>query len=566
MRVQNAANTWVIVGVVGRRGVGLWALAPRLAYDADMLSRLAPVVIGAAVLSGTVAACSLILDTGDLPAIDAVFIDAHPPDANLDASAMGISIVSIDPITIDEGVGTGGGRPAQIYMKTNNLLPNATISVAWADGDTENPPELVGSMLSLPNGGAVGISVRVPELDTLDELPGTDPVTRDITVTITQTDGGGGSYMATETITVKGHDALVVTGNVVTDALDPERVYTSVTLGNTATAAGSSTIRATGTRPLIYNAIGSIVVWWNLDANAAGTSPGAGGCAAGTGGAGSLLGGSPGTAGGCATSGGDGGDADGGLGAGGSPGGGGGFGAAGDGNPPGAGVESGVPMLVPFTPQPSGVHHGNGGGGGGGALLSQNGVAGGGGGGAIGLTAGGTVEVHGSITTNGAPGATTGGSGGDGGGGSGGAIMIRSVAPITAGTLSAVGGTAAGTNAGAPGRIRVDAPQVALTANPPHHPGPAWPTTTPTLVDSASITVRLAGVGCHGMIGATVTSGGCADQADALLAADVTLSLVPGLNRICALWDTTTIATPTQGLREARSCVDVVYVDSPGVD
>jgi hypothetical protein len=546
---------------VGRRGVGLWARAPRLPYDAPMLSRLAPVVIGAAVLSGTVGACSLILDTGDLPtAPNDAPVDARPPDANLDANPMAISIMSVEPLTIHEGVGTGGGRPAQIYMKTNNLLPNATVSIAWADGSDVDPPELVESMITVKDGGAVGLSIRIPETEALDEVAGEDPAQRELTITVVQMDPDGASYMATTNLAVKGHDALVVTGNVVTDTLDPDRIYTSVKLGETA---GSGTIRAVGSRPLIYNAIGAITVNSNIDVSGNGfasngsATPGAGGCRGGLGNPDVLLGG-PGDPGACGVSGGSAGAASGGAG------GGGGYGTAGSGNAAGAGEVAGNAMLVPFTAAAAGgENHGNGGGGGGASSLLGPGTAGGHGGGAVGLTAGGALEIHGTISANGAAGNGGGGGGGKGGGGSGGAILLRSATAIPAATLSANGGTAANSAAGGAGRIRVDAPQLSATASPPVVAGPSWSETTPTLVTSPTFTARINGTGCQGVYGAEISNGGCIDPRDAALPNDITITLAPGFNRVCTLWTGTEDAGGTEARAEAKSCVDIVYLQPP---
>ncbi|MBX9640497.1 MAG: hypothetical protein K2X97_12425 [Mycobacteriaceae bacterium] len=160
-------------------------------------------------------------------------------------------------------------------------------------------------------------------------------------------------------------------------------------------------------------------------------------------------------------------------------------------NHPGAGGGSyGSSSLLPLI--------GGSGGGGAGGGIAFPGSGGGGGGGAFLLAASGTVNVTGSILSNGgASGAAAGdGAGSSGGGGSGGAIRIVATTLSGNGAISAVGGGAGSVSAvaytwvtgssGASGRIRLEAETYTRTAasTPAHSfaaPGPIFIAGLPTL-------------------------------------------------------------------------------------
>src|SRR5688572_11995545 len=348
-----------------------------------MLARLAPLAIVGGLVTAAVSACSLILDTGNLPTPDGA------PDARYDADPSMLRIEDVEPAAIDEGVGTGGGRPAQIFVDAPNLIAGATIEVAWEDTglpEEEPDPELVDSVVSSGR-QALGLSIRVPELPTLDE-----GATRAIRVTVTQLVDGT-PISATATIDVRGHVPFVATAAIDTDALDPQRLYSSISF--------PVDTHATGSLPLILRTVGPVTIEAQVDVSgigAAGTGgPGAGGCIGGAGAADLELGGQ-GQAGACGDGGGAGGAA-------GADGGGGGYGTEGNGGDGIGGAASGAAMLVPLSPQPAGANHGNGGGGGGAGTLGQGGD-GGHGGGVVAIFAAGRITIG----TNGRVAAT----GGDG--------------------------------------------------------------------------------------------------------------------------------------------------------
>jgi hypothetical protein len=185
------------------------------------------------------------------------------------------------------------------------------------------------------------------------------------------------------------------------------------------TVALGSTLRLVGSRPVIFAVRGNVTVDGTIDANASGTTPGAGGewsCGSSGGGTGT-------------------GNASFGKGAGG--GGGGAFGTNGgrggqgdNSNNYGAGGSArGNANMIP-------LYGGCGGGGGGGCN-----AAGGAAGGAVQITASGTIDINGTIRANGTAGATgCGTEGGGGGGGSGGAILLEAATRDTVGaTITANG-------------------------------------------------------------------------------------------------------------------------------
>jgi hypothetical protein len=524
--------------------------------EGSMLARLASLAIVGALVTAAVSACSLILDTGNLPTPDGA------PDARFDADPSMLRIESVEPMVIHEGVGTGGGRPAQIFVDAPNLIAGATIEIAWEDAglpEEEPDPELVDSVVS---GGrqAIGLSIRVPELATLDE-----GATRAILVTVTQSVGGG-PISATFTVDVKGHAPFVATDTIDTDALDPARIYSSISF--------PVATRATGELPLVLRTVGPVTLEAAIDVSgigAAGTGgPGAGGCIGGTGGEPLELGGR-GQAGACGDGGGTGGDS-------GANGGGGGYGTEGNGGAGIGGAASGVAMLVPLAPQPAGPNHGNGGGGGGAGSLGVQGGDGGHGGGVVAIFASGRITVgnDGRVTASGGEGTAGGGGvtpGGAGGGGSGGAILLHSDVGIEGGTgilATASGGASDGGNPGGVGRIRIDNPAGTRTTNPTATYGASWPTNAPTIVrdDGGRITTSLVGTnGCYGfkLTRATLDAegAGCGGDLDRALPGEVELQLSDaGLNRLCVRWTATATAEGVPDGPETETCIDVVYLQA----
>jgi hypothetical protein len=189
------------------------------------------------------------------------------------------------------------------------------------------------------------------------------------------------------------------------------------------TIASGATLKLIGNRPVVLAVFGDATIAGTIDASASGTTPGAGGnaiCSPGTGsngGNGGLLGGS------------------------GDGGGGGGHattGGTGD-SGTGAGAARGTATLVPLIGGCPGGKGGNGG-----ALLGNGtGGQGGAGGGAFQVSASGTVNLTGSVISNGgvgANGSSASNPGGGGGGGSGGGILLEGNAVQGAGALTVNGG------------------------------------------------------------------------------------------------------------------------------
>jgi hypothetical protein len=186
-----------------------------------------------------------------------------------------------------------------------------------------------------------------------------------------------------------------------------------------------STLRLTGSRPVILAAFGNVVIGGSIDADANGTTPGAGGnwsCGASQGGNGSgstaLLGGASGGGGGLGTAGGKGGIAD------------------TDGTPSSgglAGVARGNSTPTPLL------------GGCAGGQAGDCSTAGGAGGGAVQISSTGTLWIlGGTLHANGANGATpcdSNGESGGTGGGSGGTILLEAPnVQVDASSLQVTGG------------------------------------------------------------------------------------------------------------------------------
>lgn len=507
----------------------------------------------AAVLASS--ACTLVFNTDELPNRDAdpIAIDADidaPVDAPIDADPSMLSLATIDPAITDEAVGSSG-RPLLVLITATNLVDESTIDLAWdPDEPTPLPPAtLVGMPVISGATGHIALALAIPEIPGAAFGEGDPP--RMLRIGVTPQTG----TRQTITMMVRLHDELALAGTI--DAATPafeERTYSSITT--------TGAVTVTGARPLRLAAYGAIAINHAITV----PPPNAGGCPGGNGG---PAGGSSGGTAACGAGSGAGG-------AGstvgpGTAGGGGGFGSMGGGG--GGGMVAGNPMLVPFL---GGPNHSAGGGGGGGSLLNPGG-AGGPGGGSVHVRAGGAVQVGagGRIFANGGPGAAGVGSGGDGGGGSGGAILIQSGAPIEyAGGapfawLSAIGGTGASNNGGGVGRIRIDDPAGggAIAGNPAHHGGPTFDVAAlPLIVRDPALMVTARGDSQCALI--TPPPNPPLDTCNAmsdrqLLPAGTTLrfALTPGRNTLCAHWTGGAMIGGTAGLPEARTCVDVLYVE-----
>ncbi len=467
-------------------------------------------------------ACTIILDPDNLPPQT----DARPLDArSIDADPSQLAIDRVEPDTIFEGIGSGGGRPALLVLYGRSLVGSATVT-AELIGPGTGLATLVDHAATV-DGTQAAITVRIPVMADLAR-----GVPRTLRLTVTQ----GGASDSVD-VTVTGLAELTLPGPIT----DPQ--YSRITVGGP--------VHLMGSDPVVLNAVADIEISAKLDGNAAGQTPGPFGCAGGTGGA----------PGGCTPGGGHAGT--GALGGGG----GGGFGAPGTGG--GGGTTSGGPgettggeTLVPIVGGANVAgNHGNGGGGGaGGATL---GGKGGGGGGVLYLTAGGDVRVlaGGALEAKGGDG--TGGTGG-GGGGSGGAILVRAGGTLTApaGRLSAAGGGVGSGNGGVGGlgRIRVDgaAGDVAAIAYAPMAwRGPAWRLDARTLIDTPATEATVVLLGQPGRaFGLRVNDHALAASATPGIDGSVTvgdLPLLVGKNQLCAVVD------PNVLMPESLSCIDVFY-------
>jgi hypothetical protein len=502
-------------------------------------------ILAVALLGG----CTIIFDSGNLPRIaDAPVPDARPPaDAVVfDVNPNGLTIASVAPNALLEGTGSAGGRPAVLVVTGTNIDDNATLTVV-AGTDAVPTGLMVMSPTVSHDHATIAAPVIVPEIASL-----ADGAKLSLMVEVTNP-GGTAQHLPLE---IDGLDPFAPTGTV--DVKNVKTQYSSATF-----ASNVHFTDTTGVGPAHVNVTGGITISATIDVDAAGGTPGPGGCAGGTGT----------TVGGCGMS--VGGNGNSGLS--GAAGGGGGFaspgsdgtGASGNGK---GGMTSGDPNLVQLYGYSAGQagNRGNGGGGGGGATLGTAGL-GGGGGGTIELQAGGTITVNtgGAVRAGGAAGTKGGGvGGGDAGGGSGGAILIRSQAAITATPTnwisSPAGGNSGGSGgAGSLGRIRVDTPVGAvasMASAPVAVQGPSWAaggSGAPLIVRTPTASVPLLGKS-GATYGIVVDSSG---QSPVTLTAttmkDVSVPVTVGHNAVCAVADA---VSTSSGNPEALECIDVVYV------
>ncbi|MBL8623954.1 MAG: hypothetical protein JNK64_21785 [Myxococcales bacterium] len=492
-----------------------------------------------ALVSCALGACTIVYNSDNLPpptdAADAREVDAQPIDANPDE----LTLTSVEPAALAEGVGAGGGRPALVVLHGTSLVGGASVAAAFTTG--ADLVEVAG-FDATPDGTEAGVALRIPVLT--DLAAGAQ---RTLRLTVTQ-----GQTSQSIDLMVQGLDELRLTGPTTAAPAGPTRYSRIEVVGN---------VHVTGTTPLRLEATADIHLTAKLDGNALGATPGPGGCTGGAAeGAGNCTPGGGGAGVNGATLG---------LGTGGG-GGGGGFGAAGTAGTGmgagGVGMATGNDMLVPLvggaTPDES--NRGNGGGGGGGALAAMGG-AGAGGGGVIALTAGGDVLVEGNGRVEATGGTANGGSGG-GGGGSGGAILIRAGGALTAPGvwLAAAGGGAStgASNAGGPGgvgRIRVDTASgglAGMATTPVAVRGPAWPVATPVVAASLpSVTLT----GEPGRTFQLRLNDTAAPSATPGIDGTTTITGLPwrrGKNQLCA------VARNDRLVAESLACVDV-YLTAP---
>ncbi len=504
-----------------------------------MLARaLAVVPVVAAIVGG---GCTLVLDPDNLPPQT----DARPIDAaSIDADPALLALDSVEPATVAEGTGAGGGRPALFVLHGTSLVGDATVTAVLLG----TPPLPIAAddvdYAAAVDGRQAAITVRIPVLEDLG--PGGAP-TRALRLTVTQ-----GAISRSKDVSVIGLPELVLP--------DPDPIlplYSRITIGGA--------VHLGGDDPIVLTATGAITIDARVDGNAVGSTPGPHGC----------PGGATQAQGGCSPGGGKAGQNSGDLLVPGGGGGGGGFGALGTDGSGAGGMGGGVTgrdtLVTITTPAGVGGNRGNGGGGGGTSFAGGLGGAGGGGGGVIALIAGGDIVVHagGALAANGGTGpAGPNNAAGGGGGGSGGAILVRAGGTITssgawlkaAGGAGATMGWGSGGGAGGIGRIRIDttAANVATMAvMPPAFRGPAWDGAASPLVDTPRDATTLVLSGQPGqMFGLRLNDSALPMAATPGADGKARVSglpLVRGRNQLCA------VAEPGMLQPESLACLDLFY-------
>lgn len=487
-------------------------------------------------------ACSILYNPnnlGDPPVVDAA-IDAaiDTPDAQIDAPADAaidmptdspfdapmLTLTTASPALATEGTGSGNSRPQLIIVSGTNLIgPTFTIDMI-DDGGQQKPVPIIGSRVAT-DGSRVAFAIQVPVLTATGQ-----GMTKPMRINASQF-----GFMAMLDLSINGLDEFAPSGTVDTGTL---RAQYSRAVFSTAT-------RFIGTAPALIRVTSDISITAPVDVDAIGTQPGAHGCGAG----------GEAQRGGCGIGGGAAGAANSG------PGGGGGFGTTGGLSSATAGAVTGDAFLLSLTTSGSNAgNRGNGGGGGGTAALG-NGGPGGAGAGVLELTADGTVTVSGAGLVRARGGEGTAGAalgGGTGGGGSGGALLIRAGAGISAAGAWAIAPGGAGGTAGGAGRIRIDTTSAAIPGAPSPAParGIAWASTAPTIVGTAATAVPL--IGAANRAYGIFLNG--AQQANAMTDATgtvmVNVTLVEGINTLCA----TTAPAVAVTVTEASKCIQVAFL------
>tara|TARA_R110002073_G_scaffold108266_1_gene243149 strand:+ start:3589 stop:5082 length:1494 start_codon:yes stop_codon:yes gene_type:complete len=482
-------------------------------------------VVLASTLAG--AGCSLVYD-------DDVFASA---DAFVPVEPALLVIESVEPTQVSEGVGANEfARATPIVVYGKGITDGARIRVVGAGVDLETAAQVSS------DGTMAAAAIRLPV-----DREFAFGETKEISITLSQpaaaTEDGGEGETAEASIEIDaiGLDEFRPAAGTLA-VTDIAALYSEITI--------DAAINLVGNVPARFVATSSISVTAAVRADATGGERVAGG----------FLGGGP-AQNGLGPSGG-------GRGAQGfdnAAGGGGGGnleqGTAGQGQSAGDGGDaSTATLLFPLT----GVV-GSGGGGGG------NGVNGGSGGGAIEFRSSGpvTLGTGGLISANGSAGGASScgilaGTGG-GGGGSAGAILLRSESSLTiaagvslsvAGGAGGDGGGNCGGGDGSDGQIRIDYESIEGSASGAPR-GPTWISESlPTIVRAAEVSATLGGA-----IGATyfLSVNAAANPTQVLMASnaeDVSLTLEPGINSVCAL----VASNGNLGAPESLTCVSVAYL------
>jgi hypothetical protein len=489
------------------------------------------------------AGCSLIYNPSNLPdprAIDAAVVDANP---------CALVIDDVAPKTIDEGQGAGGSAPAVLVLHGNNIVnANLKVELKAKAATTVHLSPVTDAVASADHTyAAFTVTAAV------DDQLGAVGVPLDIVVT--QDAPADGGCMSSATATLSGKLSLQglpeLTGKTSINASALEGKYSKVDL---------ATVSFTGSQPAVVHAVSSIDIT-AAHADASMTAAGPGGNTGTTG-----MGACP-TAGG----GGDiGKDANlstvianggGGGGGGGSTAGmAGATGSNGRGGTGGAaGVKNGSDLM--HVLDGNAACAGGGGGLGGTLVLTNPGGAGGGGGGTLVLYAGGDITVP-SITAIGGQGVMPAAGGGGGGGGAGGNVLVRSDGGTltVSGAIDVHGGAGGdpGGGAGAPGRVRWDAP-VGSAPSGTSHRGPSFAPLATRILTTASFSLMVKGTSGDGFTSRVLDAGGQSrDLGHASFnnsLAVVAPTLQPGFNRVCV-----TLDGGAQEHPEADTCIDVAFL------
>jgi hypothetical protein len=463
-------------------------------------------------------------------------IDSNTSDVEViaDVDPTMLKLTDAWPTQVYEGAGTGRARPALVVIYGRQIAEDAVVTIT--------PPAV--KIVSTTIAGDHNFIALALEAD--DDGIDNDGTSEPLTIGVTQR---GGTYSDV----LDASKLSLVHLNALTTGAVTRPLYSQVMI------TGALAIAADATKPrLQLHAVGGISITGAVTANAAGATPGPGGCAGGaigadgaaqnaamqdcTGRGHAVAGGLNGAGGGGAgfvikgdaapTSGGDGGDA----------------------------VPS-MQLANLAVSVPAG-------GGGGAQSAGTGGSAGGGGGGSVEITAGGDISIPMGISANGGKAADVSGGGG-GGGGAGGVILVRSGGTATLGTLSvargepgvkamnALSGNPGG--AGSVGRTRVDAANV-TTSN---YTGPMF--VAPPVVSLDQVTTLV----LRGAIGETTMTGQVIDRdgdtvstfapsfnGAGMTSSSTTQTLKAGYNRVCV----TVAGGNAFTLPESTNCTEIAFL------
>jgi hypothetical protein len=479
-----------------------------------------------------VTGCSFVYNPGNLD---------HSTDSNTsdveviaDVDPTMLKLTDAWPTQVYEGAGTGGARAALVVIYGHQIAEDAVVTIT--------PPAL--KIVSTTIAGDHNFIALALEAD--DDGIDNDGTSEPLTIGVTQRGGTYADVLDASKLSLVHLNALTATA--ITRPLYSQVMIT-----------GPLAIAADATKPrVVLHAVGGITITGAVTADAAGATPGPGGCAGGAIG----VDGAPQNAAmqdcvgrGHAVAGG----------LNGAGGGGAGFVIKGDAAPASGGDGGDAVPSMQLANLAVSVPAG---GGGGAKSAGTGGSAGGGGGGSIEITAGGDISIPMGISANGGKAADVSGGGG-GGGGAGGVILVRSGGTATLGTLSvargepglkamnALAGNPGG--AGSIGRTRVDAANV-TTSN---YTGPMF--VAPPVVSLDQVTTLV----LRGAIGETTMTGQVIDRdgdtvstfapsfnGAGMTSSSTTQTLKAGYNKVCV----TVAGGNAFTLPESTNCTEIAFL------